>query len=488
MSTRDIVRKALQEHEGIRTAAGPFEEGHESPFKTGGSLPPGSPQKRDIPKDHPFDPKSLKPLVQTLWSLSVSLGHVLTAHRQFSRLKSVSFSPDGMVGGRGYVMTVKDVRKLLHEASEGISGICDTLFDEINAPHWKPKLGELEKNDDDFVKLLEDAKGYMDDPEGEAEEDMEEVEARPMPKDRYVKEDELGSKMPDGGDLGNESQGPNPTRQDRPQLTKQAASPYQYDRSANSSVNPDTLPGPRVEHLDRAEQDMGGFQERPHERGYDYPSEWSNDLSGRVGESGLPADTETRTEGYDFGIGDGNGNDAHGQGAGGYANPDPSGKGVYGPRAELPGTPAVKTDGTGLETVEQSTSDMGIPGGGKAASDFRQRYQSWLKKMTAVGQAKLPNDGDDPVARSDTYAGPKGNDLDGISRYGESSLPGDGGPQGTHGYDRDTPNVGYWGEQVSQPYVKWDATTPNMRPDYIYQRDPIQGPYVKQSGEGKNNG
>lgn len=482
MSVRDIVRQALRDHEGVRTAANPFEEGQDSPFKIGADMSPGAPQKRNIPKDHPFDPKSLKPLVQTLWSLSVSLGHVLTAHRQFSRLKSVSFSPDGLVGGRGYVMPVKDVRRLLHEASEGISGICDTLFDEINAPHWKPKLGELEKNDDDFVKLLEDAKGYMDDPEGEAEEDMEEVEARPMPKERFEKQEAPGSSMPDGGDLGNEAQGPNPARQDRPQLKKQASG-YSYDRTGNSSVSPAELPGPRVEHLDRAEKDMGGFQERPHEREYDYSSGWDNDLSGRVSESGLPADTETRTEGYDFGIGPGNGNDAHGQGAGGYANPDPSGKGVYGPRAELPGTPAGKSPSTGTEAIEQSTSDLGIPGP-TASGDFRSRYQSWLKKMTSTGQAKLPNDGTDPVPRSDTYAGPKGNDFDGVARYSESGLPGDGSPDGTSNYDRDTPNAGYRSEQVSQPYTKWDSTTHNMRPDYIYQRD-TQGPYVKQ---GTKNG
>ncbi len=497
MDPRAIIRQAMAQ-KGTRTASSnPFEDGPDLPSKVGGQAP-GAPQKRNIPKDHPFDPKSLKPLVQTLWSLSVSLGHVLTAHRQFSRLKSVSFSPDGMVGGRGYVMSIKDVRKILHEASEGISTICDTLFDEINAPHWKPKLGDLEKNDEDFVKLLEDAKGYMDDPEGEAEEDREEVEDRPTPKERFEKDEGPGSKMPNGGDAGNESQGPNPARQDRPQMKQKEASVldlgfanitwdtaqlelprrYSYDRRADSSVSPDELGGPRVRHLgpgEEVEQEMPVKEPRE----YDYTSEWENDLSGRtalepVAESGLPNDADTRTEGYDFGLGYGNGNDAHGQGAGGYENPDPSGKGVYGPRAELPGTPAPRGD-SNTEVIEQSTSGMGVPGGSKSSS--------WLHRMKAagyIGEAKLPNDGTDPVARSDYYAGPKGNDFDGNARYSESGLPGDDFGGGTTNVERSLPNTGYTGEQTTQPYVKWDSDTRNMRPDTTYQRGPVEGPYVKQ--------
>lgn len=546
MSSQEKTRRLLAEHK-LRMAA---EEAPPPPppFK-GKDI--GKPTKRDIPKDHPFDPKSLKPLVQTLWSLSVSLGHALTAHRQFSRLKSVSFSPDGLIGGRGYVMGIKDVRTQLHQASEAISAVCDTLFDEINAPHWKPKLSQLEKSDDDFIKLLEDAKGYMDDPEGEAEEDMEEVESRPASWSRFKKEeDSLGSKMPNGGDIGNDSQGPNPASAHRPQLKQSSytycrtAAPYDQsvlgippdyiddmdeierrelafesmmrgvdilqaaaaafeselpssDRStllnstrkiqeivrrrltANSSVSPSELSGPRVDHLDRGEQtgpygsynkdepltDDGWGMDEGAGSGYAYRSEWDNNLSERTAEtdqwgaSAMPNDSDTRTEGYDFGIGFGNGNDAHGQGAGGYANPDSSGKGVYGPRAELPGTPAQKCRNTGTESIEQSTSGMGLP---------------------TTASARLPNDFDEPVARSDYYAGPKGNDFDGVVRnavetWADSSLPGDDAG-GTYDVDRDLPNAGYKAEQVTQPYVKWDSTTHNMRPDYTYQRDD-EGPY-----------
>ena len=488
MSIRSKTRRALAEHQGIRLAALP--EDSPNPFNEGRGL--AMPTKRQIPKDHSFDPKSLKPLVKTLWALSVSLGHALTAHRQFSRLKSISFSPDGLVGGRGYVMGIKDVRQALHEATENISTICDTIYDEINAPHWKPKLSALEKDDDEFVKLLDDAKGFMRDPEGEAEEDMEEVESKPASWSRFKKhdDDEKGSQLPKGGDTGNESQGPNPADANRPQIKQ--SSTYSYDRTANSSIAPGELPGPRVDHLDRGDQSgPGGSYNRDEPRvtdehglegpkEYAYQSEWDNNLSNRtaipvepVAESGLPNDAKTvDPKGYDFGIGDGNGNDAHGQGIQ-YENPDGSGASgtVYGPRAELPGTPAGKAPGmgTGLEHVENSTKNMGFP------MTARLLTQADLEEMA---EAALPNDEQPPVARSDYYRGPKGNNN--VVHYGQAELPGDGSG-GTYDAEKDLPNEAVKTEQVTQPYIKWDDTTHNMRPDYIYQRDPIQGPYVKQS-------
>jgi hypothetical protein len=429
------------------------------------------------------------------------------------------------VGGRGYILPVKEVRAKLHAATEDISTICDTLYDEINAPHWKPKLGELEKSDEDLEKLLEDAIGYINDPEGEAQEDMEEVEHRSAPS-RFKKEEEkedLGSKLPGGGDKGNEAQAPRSNRSE----TKQASS-YRYSREdssvlspddlawgrgdvevisvggvavGNSSVNPDELGGPRVDHMDRGEQtgpfgsynrdeplteDQWGLEEGVGDA-YNYPSDWDNNLldkssGGTVSDSGLPGAVTDRTptEGYDFGIGYGNGNDAHGQGAGGYANPDSSGKGVYGPRAEMPGTTPVLKDETGLEGVEQSLSDLRAKlAGFMTVEELRDVLQE--EKNNRQSEAELPNDGEPPVARSDYFDGPKGgNDMDVLVHHSQAELPGDGSPGGTTDSDRDLMNKSDVSEPVSEPYVRFDYTTTEMRPDYTYQRDPVQGPYVKQ--------
>jgi hypothetical protein len=196
--------------------------------------------KRTIPANFKFDPHSLKPLAQTLWALSISLGHTLTAHRQFARVKSATVSPDGMLGGRGYVMGVKDIRQRLYEASEALSAICDTIHDEINAPHWKPRLAELEKDEaDDLKRLLTDAEDNLQNPEEEAEEDMAAVEHgegggkppgegkdvswKPGGDDRFDKQ-EPASAVPAGGDQETLHRGG-----PKPPSKKQASSRYSYD-------------------------------------------------------------------------------------------------------------------------------------------------------------------------------------------------------------------------------------------------------------------
>ncbi len=480
----------------------------------GGPPPNFAPTKRQIPRDHAFNPKALKPMARMLWAMSVSLGHALTAYRQFTRLKSVSVSPDGLVGGRGYVMSVKDVRSKLYEACEALSAISDTIHDEINADHWKPRLGELEKNDvEDVEKLLGEAEQNLEDPEAEAEEEMEEVEEKkggPKPSGRFFSEDgaEPKSKLPGEGAAPVNEQGAHPAGIENKFKQKLASAHYSYDRRGNSSVNPTSLPGPRVDHLDRAEQtgpygsynrdepltqDEWGVTEGVGNE-YAYPSEWDNDLHERQGgnpiaESALPSDNETRTEAWDFGIGYGEGNQAKGQGAGGYGlgNPSSGGKGVYGPRAELPDDPGGK-----MHDTETSDTTPGV--------------ENHLLNRPMMAGTALPGDGTDPVARSDYYTGPKGNDFNGVIRA-ETKLPGQGMPAkdtpvrtrpGTHeehmfgsaelpgdesvtyDYEKDLPNAGYKSEHGDQPYVKWDDTTHNMRFDPTYQRGPVEGPYEKQ--------
>jgi len=76
----------------------------------------------------------------------------------------------------------------------------------------------------------------------------------------------------------------------------------------------------------------------------------------------------------------------------------------------------------------------------------------------------LPNDDLPPVARTDYYPGP--NDH----MTAQTGLPGD--ESATYNYDRDTPGVGQTFEHTDNPYLKWDSTTKNYRPDPAYQRDP----------------
>lgn len=542
----------------------------------GGMPPEGTqPANRQIPTNHKFDPKALKPLAKMLWAMSVSLGHALQAYRIFNRIKSSTVSPDGMIGGRGYILKVTELRQQLYDACEALSKVSDTIHDEINGPHWKPKVGELSKEDFDAIeRLIGESEHLLENPEEEIEDEEAEVEKKGKPSSSWAKklknkdDAQPGSDLPDGGD---QETVPAPKA---PFKNKEASV---YDRSpsvdwsaalshggwaldentvrtarvltkyANSSVNPDELGGPRVKHLDRGDSDqtgpMGtvnpdepvppkddwgkdeGVSGEPMSQDYgDHPIyQWDGGRNAMpqqpVAVSAFPDSNvdNTPTEGFDFGIGRGNGNDAHGQGAKGQSqtySPGMADKGVYGPSADLPDDPGGKTH-------DNANSD-GTSMIDEALNTVKRAARARLRSLQAVfmgpeqqgPDSKLPGDNERSVARSDYYTGVKDNDTDSIKsptenpvmadselpnssppsrpapliprpyslnsfEFATTQLPGDG--TGAHEEsDEGLTDTGYRYEQMDEPYTKWDDTTPNMRPDPINQRDPIQGPYVRE--------
>lgn len=440
MSNRDLIKRVMAKTATVQKTAAfpPFaENGPPQPPEEdggGGNSPVGG--KRNIPKDHPYDPKALKPMATALWAASVSLGHALTAYRHLSRLKSATISPDGMLGGRGYVMGVPDVRKKLYAACEALSAITDTLHDEITAPHWRPKLALLDETDaEEIEQYLEKSQGILDDPEAEVEEEEEEIEGG---KDKPEKEPEEASSMPDGGS-GNE------TSQAVPMMRPKEASFNPYDRTANSSVSPGALGGPRVEHLDREDQPD---PEMAYD-GWGYPSmiehqeseNGEGNLSDRGAGSGMPgAVTDTTpTEAYDFGLGYG----ANGQGAGGYGNPSGEGngtKGVFGPTSGLPG------------------------GGSGSSGDTTPEFNAEVSDRHSMDS--LPNDDQPPVARSDYYQGDKGNMVNDSGPMAQSEMPAEPTPGGE--MSPSMMNTDYTYTDMETPYVRYDYTTPNYRPDPLH--------------------
>lgn len=467
MDYRSQVKLALQRADSIRVAKAPPQEGQEwlDPSESGSAQlaqqGEGGNATRQIPKSHKFDPKSLKPMAKMLWAMSVSMGHALQAYRLFNRVKSSTVSPDGMLGGRGYVMKVTELRQKLYEAVEALSAVSDTVHDEINAPHWKPKIGELTKEDFESIeRLIGESENMLDNPEEEVDEEEEEVEKKGKPSSSWIKkmkgdksDKEPASDFPTGGDSEATPKGKKPSSDESQGSRPKMASVY--DRSVrnvvrqvmgNSSVSPDTLPGPRVQHLDRADTDQDGAMgavnpdepvppkdEWAEEKGVsgepmsqnhgDHPAyQWDGGRSATpqapVAESAMPGANSdpTPTEGYDFGIGRGNGNDAHGQGAGGQSqtySPEMGDKGVYGPRAELPDDPGGKThdreNGDSNPQVEQSLNTVF-----KTAREQLRKIQGiFMGPDQPSPQSGLPRESPE-VARADYYTGPKDNDQDSI--------------------------------------------------------------------------
>jgi hypothetical protein len=370
-------------------------------------------------------------MAKALWAASVGLGHALAAYRHFSRLKSATVSPDGQLGGRGYVMGITDIRKKLYDACESLSAISDTLYDEISAPHWKPKLAQLSENDaEDVQRFVEESQDVMADPEDEAEEEIKEIEEE---------NDEPGSKLPDSGEVGsNDETTPRKEKDENVGLENRG-----IEKQANSSYPVDTLPGPRVDHLGPAEGQgpFGTYNDQS-----DFPMDkWVVDQSApgmnydycrlpeeevRNSQSVLPDDTKTETEAWDFGLGYG----AHGQGAGDYLNPSGEGggdKGVEGPQSTFPSLPSLPSGDT-------------TPG-----------IDVELNERQALLDT-LPQDVVKPVTRRDEYQGPKDNLV-----QSESELP--TLPQNGLQQDLGTLDTGEKWEDGTTPYIRYDYTTHTLR-------------------------
>lgn len=365
---------------------------------------------RDIPKDHVFDAKALKPLSKSLWASTVALGHALSAYRHLSRLKSTTVSPDGRLGGKGYVMGLGEIRKRLYEACESLSAISDTIYDEISAPHWKPQLKQLGKNDrEDVARFIEEAQGVMEDPEGDAEEAMEDIEGENDEGSPQTKTASADVFLGIYGDNPEDVQGP---------LGSLHLARY------SSSLPVGDLPGgPRIDHIGPGEGEgpYGEYNEDSNPR-----KPWGRGIDTMASSNVPDASSDgTPTDARDFGLGYG----ARGEGSTGRANPSGEGdgsKGVHGPQSGLPGSPA------------QSSGDS-------TADEMNAR----LAALTALyGLSSLPEDVAGPVSRSDYYVG-------------SSSLP--DAPQNSGDGSQSLMNTYYTQEDTDTGYVRYDYTTHTLR-------------------------
>jgi SMC interacting uncharacterized protein involved in chromosome segregation len=120
--------------------------------------------RREIPEDFKYNKKKLKHLKHVLHNVNVALGTLVSAHNEFSRVKGPDISPDGMLGGLGYILPIKDIKEALNGCIRNLSDISDSLADELTNPHW-------ETEDDSEVKKLIKEKEEI---EEKVEEEVEE--------------------------------------------------------------------------------------------------------------------------------------------------------------------------------------------------------------------------------------------------------------------------------------------------------------------------
>jgi hypothetical protein len=135
------------------------------------------PQERKITPDFAFNPKNTKPLAKVLRSTNASLGHAMAAYALFTKLKSADISPDGALGGKGYIQKIAEMRRAYMNLVEALSALSDTLYDEIRAPHWAAISRQEDPEDREEVEqIVEDAVDIKADPEGWAEDQEEQMD------------------------------------------------------------------------------------------------------------------------------------------------------------------------------------------------------------------------------------------------------------------------------------------------------------------------
>lgn len=126
-----------------------------------------------------YDTSKAKVLKRCLHSLNVSLGTLISAMKDIAIIRGSELTPDGKLGGRGFIMPFKEIKMQLTEAISNLSDITDTIADELTNPQWKLSKEEVSKVKKDQEQLDEET------------EEVEEELVENSPEESSVKEEDI---------------------------------------------------------------------------------------------------------------------------------------------------------------------------------------------------------------------------------------------------------------------------------------------------------
>lgn len=135
--------------------------------------------RREIPDDYKYNPKKAKHLKRILHNVSVALGTLTSSLNEFSRVKGPDLSPDGRLGGMGYIMALTDIKQTINGAVHDLSTIADCIADELNNPKWavsdEKETKDLIKEKDKAIEKVDEVSDDInpDDIENEEGEGVE---------------------------------------------------------------------------------------------------------------------------------------------------------------------------------------------------------------------------------------------------------------------------------------------------------------------------
>lgn len=116
--------------------------------------------RREISDDFKYDKAKLKHIKHVLHNLNVALGNLVSSVNEFSKIKGPDISPDGLLGGLGYIMSLRDIKDILSSSVKTLSDVSDSLADELENPRWKveddKEIKELIKEKEKVEEKVED--------------------------------------------------------------------------------------------------------------------------------------------------------------------------------------------------------------------------------------------------------------------------------------------------------------------------------------------
>jgi hypothetical protein len=139
-----------------------------------------APANRELTPKFQFQVNNLKPLIDCLKYSTAALSYAMVAYDLFAKMPSSSISPDGRLGGKGYIMKIQDIRKNFMNIVEALSSMTDTIYDEVQAPHWAAQTREMDPEiKEELNAALEETEKIRTDPENWAMEQLDGISAQP---------------------------------------------------------------------------------------------------------------------------------------------------------------------------------------------------------------------------------------------------------------------------------------------------------------------
>jgi len=139
--------------------------------------------RREIPDDFKYNPKKLKHLKHILHNVTVALGTLTSCLSEMSKVKGPDVSPDGLLGGKGFIMPLKDMKETIYNTVHNLGNVADSIADELENPKWNIKDKEV----DELIKEKEEVEEKVE----EVQEDMEAPDNDPSVEDDDINPEEL---------------------------------------------------------------------------------------------------------------------------------------------------------------------------------------------------------------------------------------------------------------------------------------------------------